>query len=286
MGLEFSIVVPSYGRPLRLAACLAALEQLDYSRDAFEVIVVDDGSVPPLPPYDGPLSLTLLRQENAGPAAARNAGAARARGKFLAFTDDDCAPAPTWLSALATALSRGPDSLVGGLTINALEKNSFAAASQSLVSYLYDYYNPNPAQATFFTSNNIALPVDRFHAFGGFDRHFRHAAGEDRLFCVQWKQRGWSMRFVPEAVVHHSHHLTLRTFWRQHLHYGRAAHRFHIERRARDGTPHRLEPWTFYRDLIRYPWSVGEPRPLRQSALLLLSQVANATGYFLERFAA
>ena len=41
---RFSVVVPTYNRPARLAACLAAVAALDYPRDAFEVVVVDDGS--------------------------------------------------------------------------------------------------------------------------------------------------------------------------------------------------------------------------------------------------
>jgi glycosyltransferase involved in cell wall biosynthesis len=43
----FSIVVPTYNRPERLAACLAALAHLDYPRDRFAAIVVDDGSARP-----------------------------------------------------------------------------------------------------------------------------------------------------------------------------------------------------------------------------------------------
>jgi len=50
----FSVVIPTYRRPERLVACLRSLAALDYPRDRFEVIVVDDGSgapvkTPPLP---------------------------------------------------------------------------------------------------------------------------------------------------------------------------------------------------------------------------------------------
>ena len=57
------------------------------------MIVVDDGGPTPLDPVVAPfrtqVSLTLIRQRNAGPSAARNAGAERASGEYLAFTDDD-----------------------------------------------------------------------------------------------------------------------------------------------------------------------------------------------------
>ena len=40
----FSVIVPTRDRPDRLVRCLRALAQLDYPGDAFEVVVVDDGS--------------------------------------------------------------------------------------------------------------------------------------------------------------------------------------------------------------------------------------------------
>ncbi|MDJ0691886.1 MAG: glycosyltransferase [Xenococcaceae cyanobacterium MO_188.B32] len=80
--LKFSIVIPTYNRPERLANCLNAIAQLDYLRDRFEVIVVDDGSRMPLNPitakFEAHLSLHLIQQCNSGPASARNAGAATA----------------------------------------------------------------------------------------------------------------------------------------------------------------------------------------------------------------
>ena len=130
----FSIIIPTYNRPERLANCLAAIAQLDYPRDRFEVIVVDDGSDASLEPVVTPLQeqidITLLRQKNAGPAAARNRGAAQARGQFLAFTDDDCQPTTNWLTQFAENFATAPQSLLGGKTINALVNNPYSTASQ------------------------------------------------------------------------------------------------------------------------------------------------------------
>src|SRR5262245_37328532 len=95
----FSIVVPTYQRPDQLTMCLQSLTFLDYPRSNFEVIVVDDGSeMPPetvVAAFHDRLDVTLLTQPHAGPAQARNTGAAHAKGAFLVFTDDDCTPAPT-----------------------------------------------------------------------------------------------------------------------------------------------------------------------------------------------
>ena len=135
-----SIIVPTYNRPAQLAVCLQACARLDYPRDCFEVIVVDDRGTAPLDDivarFYSELSIKLLKQNNSGPGAARNKGASEARGKFLAFTDDDCSPAPNWLRALVSQFIESPDCAVGGQTLNALTQNIYSTASQLLFDYL------------------------------------------------------------------------------------------------------------------------------------------------------
>ena len=109
----FSIIIPTYQRPTQLAVCLRSLTGLNYPRERFEVIVVDDGSTTPLDAVVASvrdsLNVMLTRQDNGGPAAARNTGAARARGTFLAFTDDDCTPTPDWLHTLGARFAMTPE---------------------------------------------------------------------------------------------------------------------------------------------------------------------------------
>src|SRR5690349_1600870 len=135
--MRFSIIIPTYNRPQPLRHCLIALARLDYPRGQFEVIVVDDGSHESLAAlvtdFDDCLDVRLLREEHAGPGIARNAGAAQARGEFLVFTDDDCAPFPDWLKALENRVAREPDCLVGGATVNGYPNNIYATASQLLI---------------------------------------------------------------------------------------------------------------------------------------------------------
>ncbi|MBD2232259.1 glycosyltransferase [Phormidium tenue] len=283
----FSIVIPTYNRPERLTSCLQSLTRLDYPRDRFEVIVVDDGNAQPLAPtvkpFEAHLNLTLLRQVNSGPAQARNAGAARAQGQYLVFTDDDCQPHPGWLNAMAAQLKHQPRALVGGHTINALPDNLFSTASQLLIDYLYDYYNSRQAPS-FFASNNFAMATEQFRQVGGFDTSFPLAAGEDREFCDRWLQQGLPMAYAPEARVDHSHYLSLRRFWRQHFNYGRGAYCFHQVRARRAAAQVKVEPLEFYWRLLTYPLA-GQPQiqGMLLSGLLFLSQVANVVGFFWER---
>jgi GT2 family glycosyltransferase len=290
MGQEqpfFSIVIPTYARLRQLATCLQSLARLDYPRDRFEVIVVDDGSETPpeavVASFCGHLDVTLLKQAHAGPAAARNTGASHARGKFLAFTDDDCAPALDWLQSLAARFAGAPDCAIGGRTLNALPDNLYSTASQLIVDVVYAHYNVNPDQASFLATNNLAIPADRFQAIGSFDAAFFPFASEDRDFCNRWLHHGYRMIYAPEVLVYHAHALTFRTFLRQHFSYGCGAFRFH-KARARRGSGRSIVEVEFYRNLLSLLRDmlsqVSGRRALSLTTLLVLWQVANAVGFF------
>src|SRR5204862_2557922 len=104
----------------QLSRCLSALARLEYPKERFEVIVVDDGGAEDLTgifdSFRDQLRLRHLRQTNAGPTAARNRGAEASVEQFLAFTDDDCAPLPDWPSRFAEALASDPGLLGRGTT--------------------------------------------------------------------------------------------------------------------------------------------------------------------------
>jgi GT2 family glycosyltransferase len=274
-------------RPERLAACIAGLGRLDYPRERLEVVVVDDGSeheqrvqVP-----EG-LRLRLIRQEHAGPAAARNLGAAHAEGDHLAFLDDDCVPHPGWLTAFADRFAVRPEAVLGGCTVNGLPDNTFSTASQLLVSYLYAYYaRGRSAHPPFFASNNLALAAASFQELGGFSTRFRLAAGEDRDLCARALAAGLRLEYVPDAIITHAHALGPRSFFRQHFAYGRGAFTFHRDRSdGGRGVAPRPEPARFYLGLVSYPFAVAAPQRSRLGlvALLALSQAATAAGFLRE----
>jgi GT2 family glycosyltransferase len=284
----FSIVVPTFARSRQLADCLAGLGRLDYPRDRYEVIVVDDGSTtPPRDAIDAAadtLDTRLVCQRHAGPASARNTGAAQARGTYLAFTDDDCLPAPGWLKALAARLEEHPDCACGGNTINALTTNPYSTASQLLINYLYSYYNADRGNARFLASNNFAVSKEIFRSIGGFDTTYPYAAAEDRELCDRWLHLGRRMIYAPEAIVHHAHALSFVSFWQQHWNYGRGAYFFRRVRATRSRTKIRLEPPQFYLNLLRSPFSQTDRLGAFGLAVLLaLSQIANAAGLLREQ---
>lgn len=285
---SFSVIIPTRTRPKSLGACLEALSNLDYPRDRFEVIVVDDGSeIPPddvVATFTDRLDVVLLTQPQAGPAAARNTGVARAKGDFLAFTDDDCTPAPDWLKGFAARFAQAKEVAVGGRTINALPDDPYATASQLIVDIVYGYYNADPDRARFVASNNLGVARDHFRAVGGFDSSFP-LASEDRDLCDRWLYHGYRITYAPEVVVGHSRPMTLAAFCRQHFNYGRGAFRFE-RARARRGSGGLVKELGFYRKLpslvFRSFSQVRGRRAVLPGALLVVWQVANAAGFFWE----
>lgn len=283
----FSVIVPTHKRPAQLAKCVKALTKLDYPQDQYEIIVVNDGGGESQPlVFDetpGPPKITFLNQVNAGPATARNNGARAAKGNYVAFTDDDCIPGPGWLNALEAVFQQWPSALVGGRTLNGLPQNTYSTASQTLILALSDYYNRNPERATFFTSNNFAMPTKGFWSIGGFDESFPMAAAEDRDLCDRWDNQKLPMVYTEAALVRHEHHLTLFGFLAQHFRYGRGAKHYQERRLARSNKTS-VEPLSFYWGLLTY----NPPQPLRWrrlpvACLILLSQAVNAAGFFWEK---
>jgi len=241
-----SIVVPTRDRRAVLERCVAALAA-QRGLESFEILVVDDGSA------EGervaeviaaqPLA-RLVRLAGVGPAAARNAGVQAAAGEVVCFTDDDCEPDPDWAARLVARLETGPDA-VGGTSVNGRPGDAFVEASELILRQL---------QAS--TSRRL-----RGRVF----------AAEDRAWCASLAAAGRTLALEPDAVVAHRPASGLRSFWRQHVRYGRGAFRF---ARTRPG-PEWQEPIAFYFALVRAGLSKG---PVCAS-LVLLAQLATGLGF-------
>ncbi|MGH7711425.1 MAG: glycosyltransferase family 2 protein [Gemmatimonadaceae bacterium] len=281
-----AVVVPTHNRPAQLGECLTALANQTYPKTGFEVIVVDDGSTQPLSDvvsgFADRLDVRVMRQERQGPAAARNNGITAARARVLAFTDDDCCPAPDWLARLAARFDGSVDLLVGGRVVNALEDNPFSVTSQLIHDLAYAHHNADGMAARFFATNNLAASADALVRLGGFDPEFR-VASEDRDLCARWHESGRELVYEPDALVAHAHRLTLRRFWIQHFRYGRGAWRFHQALRRRG-------QGRFARDVgfhARFLRRAGPPLKARHGGvtvllLLVVWQVANLAGFVFE----
>ncbi len=284
----YSIIVPTYNRPAQLKDCLSSLCQLDYPHNDYEIIVVDDGGEQDLSPiimlFSEKVPITLTRQENQGPAQARNTGSHSAKGKYLAFIDDDCRADQDWLKKLDLTFKEEGEILIGGATINALRENSCSEASQALISYLYSYYNKDPENSRFFASNNMAISKSLFQAIGEFDVTTLKATAEDREICDRLIFYGYRLVFQKRAKVYHYHDLNLRTLFKQHFNYGKGAYYFRKVRSIRGQARIKVEPLSFYYHLVFFPFRHYDSKRIRISLLMILTQIANILGFFWESF--
>jgi len=282
-----SVVIPTSNRPQAIVACLDALAAQTLPPRSFEVVVVDDGSSPPLAldpaRWAAMFNLKLIHQESSGPSVTRNRGAAEACGEFLAFTDDDCLAEPGWLATLLAELEKFPNALCGALTFNGLPRQLWSTTSQFIIDLVYAHFNRDPAQAYFLASNNIACRRDLFLGLGGFDTSFPKAGAEDREFCDRWRMSGNPIRLVSKPLLQHRHSQSFAKFVDLHMRYGRGAFRYQAIRRAR-GSGTMKQDAAFHTSL---PGHLRKMLPsqggiARQCGILVglgLWQIINAVGF-------
>lgn len=205
---DVAVVVPTHRRPHYLPDLLAGLAAQDLPADRFEVVIVDDASgdatwsVLADAATTSGLRLAVARNaRNRGPAATRNLGVVLSRAPYLAFTDDDCLPAPGWLSSLLTALRNGATAVQGRVRPPA---DDWAAAGP------WDHTIWVNRPSPFFETANVGYPRARFLDVGGFDEgdplltpEQGRGFGEDAELAWRVLRDGGRRAFAEEALVHH-----------------------------------------------------------------------------------
>lgn len=201
--VSVSIIIPTFNGALRIGNCLNALRQQMGHRDV-EILVVNDGSTDNTAEVVGHYpGVRLISQANAGPAAARNRGAAEARGSIILFTDDDCVPMPDWLGAMLQPF-QDPE-VVGAKGVYRTHQRRLAAR---FVQIEYeDRYRlmAGLPSIDFIDTYSAAFRRDRFLEMSGYDTSFPVACAEDIELSYRMSARGWKMKFVPDAIVYHTH---------------------------------------------------------------------------------
>jgi GT2 family glycosyltransferase len=152
----------------------------------------------------------LITQANAGPAAARNRGAAEAHGSIILFTDDDCVPMPDWLDAMLVPFE-DPEVVGAKGVYRSRQKNLAARMVQIEYEDRYRRMAGFP-YIDFVDTYSAAFRRDRFLEMGGYDISFPVACAEDIELSYRMSACGWRMKFVPGAVVYHTHPDTLARY--------------------------------------------------------------------------
>ncbi|RRR65905.1 MAG: glycosyltransferase [Candidatus Viridilinea halotolerans] len=225
---QLSVIIPTYNRLGRLKDVLTALEAQTYPLEQFEVIVVSDGSSDGTHAYlahiQTRLQLHAIIQENQGPAAARNAGIARATGEIVVFLDDDVVPVPVFLAEHMRIHQHQPAAIVLGpmLSPPAFKLSPWVYWEQEMLMKQYRALEQGkwrPTARQFYTGNS-SLPRSYLVAAGGFDTRFRRA--EDLELGYRLARMQVQFCFNAQAIGYHYAERSWRSWIEIPYSYGRS----------------------------------------------------------------
>jgi glycosyltransferase involved in cell wall biosynthesis len=201
-----SVAIPAHNRPAFLLEALRSVANQTYQE--FEVVVVDDGSTPPIP-----LSalqevlqhrVRLHRHDSAqGVPSAKNAGIRLARGEIILLLDDDDLLRPDALATIHTAFSNYPeiDCLFLGVSPFGPYASGAAENRKKALAHIIDKLQPEIRDGIYLFSDNLfdsllhAVPIDfqrpaarrgAWNIAGRFDESslFSESAWALRAACV------------------------------------------------------------------------------------------------------
>ena len=233
--LPISVVVPCFEAPDALALTLAGLEGQDWPRALFEVVIVDDGSEPPLElpalpvsalPVSAPLDVKLVRQARRGfgLARARNAGARAAAHPILVFLDGDVIAEAGLLAAHARWHHAVSDALTLGFCAYVSAAGIDSGAVRHRPGTLAELFADRPFDRPWLerhmartgdmtsghddlfravTGHNLGISRAFFEAVGGFDESFVRYGGEDTEFGYRVQMRGGLLAPARDAFAWH-----------------------------------------------------------------------------------
>lgn len=201
-----TVIIPARNAGHTIGACLDALQAQTAVPDAYEILVVDDGSSDDTAAVARRHGAQVISQPHQGPAAARNRGIHAARGEMLCFTDADCVPGASWIADVTAPLRRDPGIAACKGTYRTHQRAITARFVQLEYEDKYDQLRAHD-HITFLDFYSAACRRQVLIDNGCFDEHFPNS--EDRELSYRLASRGYLMVFQPSARVDHLHASTL-----------------------------------------------------------------------------
>jgi glycosyltransferase involved in cell wall biosynthesis len=211
-----SIVVPVLNGARTISACIDALLEQDYDKSLYEIIVVDNGSTDDTRLLVSRYPVTLLREESIRTSyAARNRGAAQARGEIVAFIDSDCVAARDWLRELVAPFRNDRCGAAAGTIGDATP----GTLCEEFSARIQPFARPTRGNLRTLLTANVAIRREVLETLGGFDAQLPTGGDVD----LGWRiQRGLGLELLdaPDAEVRHVHRSTLGAVFAQFRRYG------------------------------------------------------------------
>ncbi len=197
--IRATIQLCTYNRAALLARVLDACFDQTVDDDAYEIVLVDDGSTDDTRSVieearrRATCALIVVSQANAGLARARNAGIARASGQRILFIDDDVLPLPNFVQEHLCGGDRHPSAIVRGGAIEVDDLDNLPPPIWNITNYSGNY----------FWTTNVSVPLATIRAIGGFDESFSEYGWEDIDVGLRLRFSGIRGVFYPRALVYH-----------------------------------------------------------------------------------
>lgn len=247
---KISVIIPAYNCAATISKSLAALSAQDHP-PGLEIIVVDDGSTDQTAAAIQAFpQVKYFYQPNAGPAAARNRGAAVASGEILFFTDSDCVPHKDWVLKMIQHFTDPQVAAVAGSYGIANPQSWLASGIHAEI--MFRHHRLMPLNPKAFGSYNVAIRREIFQKVGGFDTSYRYASGEDNDLSYKIGKSGYKIYFERSALVDHHHTESLGRYLFEQFRHG--FWRAKMYREHPDMA--RGDDYTFFKDIIEMPLAV------------------------------
>ncbi len=198
---QVAVVIPVWNGEAVIGRCLEALSRQTIPRDAYQIIVVDNGSSDSTAEIArGFAGVEVIAETRPGSYVARNLGIGRVDAPITAFTDADCTPAPDWLEKVLRAAVAHP-----GFGVLAGKIELFDEIAQEREVFgdyerLFSFPQAHAARGNCATAN-WASETAVLKQLGGFDAALK--SGGDRQMALRIREAGYPLVYVPEMVVRH-----------------------------------------------------------------------------------
>ncbi len=220
-----SIIVVNYNGKKYLEECFKSLENLNYPKDRYKVIMVDNASSDDSVEFttkNFPWIKILELGENYGFCKSNNEGAKIAKGEYLVFLNNDTIVFADWLSELVKGVMSEKDVISAGCKmlkpykINNKNVIDYAGGKFSSVQAFYEgIYEEDTEKFSiqkytgFGCGAGVIVKKDFFLNIGGFDEYYIAGNEETELGFVAWRY-GYKVLYIPSSIMIHKRWATYK----------------------------------------------------------------------------
>ena len=206
-----TVAVATYRRPAHLRVCLESLVDQDYAADAYEIVVVDDGSadetadvVREIAAKHARPDVRYVHQAHGGVNRARNRAIDAARGDPICFVDDDQSMPASWLPAIVAGVAAFPQAAcLGGPMLLRLEGRLPRMCGREPLGESELDFGPLAREVEHVWGGNMALRRNAIEEVGRFRADLRLLGGTETEWLDRARAAGRHVVYLPDAWLWH-----------------------------------------------------------------------------------